>query len=395
MASSSDDRSPTVFLAPAPEPPTALGRYRNLSKLASVLVSPLCLGAMSVGDRWTKIGFGSTDKQGSFALLDAYYNAGGNFIDTANSCDQEESSEEFLGEWMEARGVRDHIVLATKYSMLYKTTDKRVPPHARANYVGNNAKSLHISLRDSLRKLRTDYIDILYVHWWGYDATIPEVMGHLHDVVASGKVLYLGISDCPAWVVAQANQWALDHGKTPFAIYQGAWNVMDRAFERDIIPMAREWGMALAPWNVLAGGKLRSNAEEERRRASGEKGRDVFGAGWERTPEERKMSNALEKVAKELGTDSVTAVAIAYLQSKAPYVFPVVGSRKIEHLKDNIKALTLKLSAEQITFIESINPFDPGFPHSFIGDGTVPNVFYQTAAKIDKVPYVSSAQVPQ
>ncbi|KZV88884.1 arylalcohol dehydrogenase [Exidia glandulosa HHB12029] len=375
----------------APPPPTALARYRNLSKLAGVLVSPICLGAMSIGDKWHKIGFAYMDKEQSFKLLDAFYTAGGNFIDTANSY-QDESSEEFIGEWMESRKIRDHIVIATKYSLNYKGADKSILPHARLNYLGNSAKSMRTSVRDSLRKLRTDYIDILYVHWWGYDTSIPEIMGHLHDLVASGKVLYLGVSDTPAWVVSQANMWATLHGKTPFSVYQGAWNVMDRSFERDIIPMAREWGMALAPWNVLAGGKLRTDAEEERRRQTGEKGRDTQGAGWERTPDERKMSLALEKVAKEVGTTSITAVAIAYLMQKTPYVFPIVGGRKVEHLMDNIKALEIRLTPDQIASIESVVPFDLGFPHNFVGDGTHPNIFYQITGQVDFAPRAQPIQ---
>ncbi|EJD50769.1 arylalcohol dehydrogenase [Auricularia subglabra TFB-10046 SS5] len=311
---------------PAPQPPTLLGRYRNLSKLASVLVSPIQLGAMSIGDKWHNLGFAYMDKEQSFKLLDAYYEAGGNFIDTANVY-QDETSEQFIGEWMEKRKNRDHMVIATKYTTSYKRADPGVPPYARANYLGNGAKSLHTSVRDSLRKLRTEYIDILYVHWWSWDASIPEVMGHLHDLVAQGKVLYLGISDAPAWIVSQANQWAVCHGKTPFSIYQGRWNVMERDFERDIIPMAREWGMALAPWSVLAAGKIRTDEEEKRRKESGEGGRDMLGTGWERTPREREVCLALEKVAKELGDYTISAVAIAYVMHKTQYVFPIVGGR--------------------------------------------------------------------
>ena len=228
---------------------------------------------------------------------------------------------------------------------------------------------MKISVEESLKKLRTTYIDILYVHWWDYNTSIKEVMNHLHQLVLSGKVLYLGISDAPAWVVATANQYAEDHGKTPFVIYQGAWNVLDRSFERDIIPMAREHGLALAPWNVLAGGKLRTDAEEEKRKTSGEKGRTVFNPDWTRTENEKKMSSALEKVAKEVGTEYITAVAVAYVMQKTPYVFPILGGRKVEHLMANVDALKISLSDEQIAFIESVLPFDPGFPHNLIVSG--------------------------
>ena len=132
-------------------------------------------------------------------------------------------------------------------------------------------------------------------------------MNSLHNLVASGKVLYLGVSDTPAWVVSMANQYAHDHGKTPFVIYQGRWNALLRDFEREILPMARQQGLALAPWDVLAGGKIRTDAEEEARRQSGENGRVVLGQNWERNEDERKLSAVLEKIANEVGTQSIQA----------------------------------------------------------------------------------------
>ncbi|EPQ54739.1 Aldo/keto reductase [Gloeophyllum trabeum ATCC 11539] len=377
---------------PPPPPKTKLGRYRQLSKLAGVHVSPLQLGAMSIGDKWAQYGMGAMDKEASFKLLDAFYDAGGNFIDTANNY-QDESSEEFIGEWAEKRGIRDQLIIATKataskltpaqYTTNYKRGQDAIA--IKANYTGNNVKSMLISVTDSLRKLRTSYIDILYVHWWDWDTSIEEVMDGLHTLVLQGKVLYLGISDSPAWVVAQANQYARDAKKTPFCVYQGAWNVMARDFERDIIPMARQWGMALAPWNVLAAGKIRTDAEEERRRQTGEKGRMAMDPNWERNEDEKKVSRALEKVAGEVGAKSITAVAIAYVMHKAPYVFPIIGGRKIEHLMDNIQALDISLSDEQIAYIESIIPFNPGFPSWFIGDGTKPSMLMASTAHFDRV----------
>ena len=134
---------------------------------------------------------------------------------------------------MEERGLRSQLVVATKYTTNYK----RGKPGQHSAFVGNNAKSLHNSVHDSLRKLRTDYIDILYVHWWDYTASVEEVVDALHALVLQGKVLYLGVSDTPAWVVSQANTYARLMGKTPFAIYQGKWSIIDRDFERDILPM--------------------------------------------------------------------------------------------------------------------------------------------------------------
>ncbi|KAJ7650996.1 arylalcohol dehydrogenase [Roridomyces roridus] len=373
------------FNTPPPPPPTKLGVYRILSPLAGIHVSPLQLGAMSIGDKWADQGMGAMDKESSFKLLDAYYDKGGNFIDTANLY-QDETSEMFIGEWMEKRGIRDQLVIATKYTTNFKQGQKQIAQ--KVNYMGNNIKSMHISVEASLKKLRTSYIDIFYVHWWDWETGVEEVMNGLHNLVVQGKVLYLGVSDTPAWIVADANRYARDHGKSPFVIYQGAWNVMERSFEREIIPMARAHGLALAPWNVLAAGKLRTDAEEEKRRETGEKGRTLFVGEWERNEDQKKMSRALEKVANEVGAKSIHAVAIAYVMQKTPYCFPIVGGRKIEHLDANIEALDVSLSQEQIEYLESVLPFDPGFPGWFIGDGrkTMPHMLMN--AHLDKQPLV-------
>ncbi|KAG1820694.1 NADP-dependent oxidoreductase domain-containing protein [Suillus variegatus] len=369
---------------PAPKPPTKLGIYRTLAPTAGVHVSPLALGAMSIGDKWHQYGMGAMDKQSSVKLLDAYFDAGGNFIDTANNY-QDESSEEIIGEWAEKRGIRDQLVIATKYTTNFKRGSNEAQ---KVNFTGNNVKSMHLSVEASLKKLRTSYIDILYLHWWDFDTSVEEVMNGLHILVQQGKVLYLGISDTPAWIVSKANQYARDYGKTPFVIYQGMWNILERSFERDIIPMARAEGMALAPWNVLASGKFRTDEEEHRRRETGEKGREMFTASWERSENETKVSHALEKVAKEVGASHITAVAIAYLMQKTPYVFPLVGGRKFEHLHGNLEALDISLSPEQIKYLESILPFDPGFPTSMIGDGSSPTMLLAHTAHFEKVPRV-------
>lgn len=346
---------------PAPEPATELGRYRVLSSTAGIRVSPLQLGAMSIGDAWADK-MGPMSKEQSFKLLDAYYEAGGNFIDTANNY-HDEQSEKWIGEWMTERKNRDQLVLATKFTTDYKSHE--LGKGKAPNHCGNHKRSLHMSVRDSLKKLNTDWIDILYVHWWDQTTSIEEVMDSLHILVEQGKVLYLGISDTPAWIVSAANYYARAHGKTPFCIYQGRWNVMLRDFEREIIPMARHFGMALAPWDVLGGGKFKTKQEIEQRKANGESLRSIFSS--EQSKEEEAMSAALEKVANEHGTKSLTAVALAYVMAKTPNVFPIIGGRKIEHLKGNIEALNLRLTQEQIEYLESQTSFDVGFPNNFIG----------------------------
>ncbi|KAK0190090.1 NADP-dependent oxidoreductase domain-containing protein [Armillaria mellea] len=322
------------LLQPVDDPPTKLGVYRVLSSRAGVRVSPLSLGAMSIGDKWAAHGMGSMDKESSFELLDAYFDMGGNFIDTANTY-QDQSSEEFIGEWAEKRGIRDQLVIATKYTTNYQRGNDTIAQ--KVNYVGNSTKSMYLSVDASLKKLRTTYIDILYV------------MDSLHNLVAAQKVLYLGISDTPAWVANGAS-----------------WK---RSFEREIIPMARSLGIALAPWGVLGQGKLRTDAEEERRKETGEKGRLVWGPSWERT-----------EVEAEIGARSMTAVAIAYVMQKAPYV------GRSEHLKANIEALDISLSKEQIEFLEGVVPFELGFPARMIGDGSSHNRFLESAAKMAKQP---------
>ena len=273
-------------------------------------------------------------------------------------------------------------MIATKFTTGYRSYE--LGKGKTVNYSGNHKRSIHMSLRDSLKKLQTDFVDILYLHWWDWTTSIEEVMDSLvsflliltntltltayqHILVEQGKVLYLGISDSPAWVVAAANTYAKAHGKTPFSIYQGRWNIMLRDMEREIIPMARHFGMALAPWDVLGGGKFQSKKSMEERKKNKEGLRSIIGPG-EQTEDEVKISEALSKVASEHGIESVTAIALAYVMSKTPNVFPIVGGRKVEHLKDNIQALKIKLSDKQIEYLESIKPQTPEFPNNFIGE---------------------------
>lgn len=240
-----------VFEAP-PKPETALGWHRILSPNASVKVSPLALGGISLGNSWSST-FGKNED--AFTLLDTFVSLGGNFIDTAN-CYNAGESETLLGDWMGVRGNRDQMVIATKYSSDY---DHSPSIKFHSNSSGNSAKSLHTSLRSSLKRLGTDYIDIFYVHWWDAGTSFEEIMTHLHAYVLSHHILYLGISDAPAWVVVKANMYARAHGLTPFSVYQGRWNAAYRDMEAEIIPMCQDQGMAVVPWAALGGGQLLSS----------------------------------------------------------------------------------------------------------------------------------------
>lgn len=341
---------------PLPPPPESrLFRHRQLAPTAAVRVSPLCLGAMNFGNAH-KDRLGECTKETAFEILDTFTSLGGNFIDTANGY-QDGESEKWLGEWLTSRKNRDDIVLATKYSSPYRRHEKE---KIQSNYGGNSLKSMRLSVDNSLKNLQTSYIDLLYLHWWDYATSIPELMHGLNDLVVSGKVLYLGISDTPAWVVAKANQYARDHGLRQFVVYQGLWNASIRDFERDIIPMCHDEGMGLAPWGTVGQGRFQTEAafKEREKNNAGRKGKQP-------TTAEKAVSKVFERIAKAKGTE-LTSVAIAYVMQKAPYVFPIVGCRKLEHLKGNVGALSISLNAEDIRNIEKSYSFDAGFPHTFL-----------------------------
>ncbi|KAF4335961.1 alcohol dehydrogenase [Fusarium beomiforme] len=338
----------------APPPKSPLGRYRLLSPTASVWVSPICLGTMNFGNAWREY-MGECDQSTSESILDFFYEQGGNFIDTANNY-QFQETEKWVGEWMRKRGNRDEMVVATKY-----TTNFRAGPGApniMVNFTGNGSKSLRASVESSLKNLQTDYIDLLYVHWYDGNTTIPEMMQSLNQLVLSGKVLHLGISDTPAWIVSKANEYARCNGLRQFSVYQGRWSAASRDFERDIIPMCQAEGMGIAPWGSLGGGKFKT---EEQRNA--QEGRRV-----EASEKEIRTSKVLESIANRKNT-LITSIALAYVMHKTAYVFPIIGGRKVDHLKANIQALTLNLSPEDIQEIDGANEFSAGFPNDFLYRG--------------------------
>lgn len=375
MASEQPKRVRTLFDPPF-EPKSKLGYYRLLSPSCGLRVSPLCLGAMNFGTAWKDF-IGDIDKETVFKILDYYYEQGGNFIDTANNY-QNEESEAWIGEWMAKRGNRDEIVIATKYTTNYRVGTLE-EGHIFANYCGNHKKSLHISLEASLKKFQTSYIDLLYVHWWDHTTPVEEVMQSLNHLVTSGKVLYLGISDTPAWIVSKANQYARDHGLAPFVVYQGKWSIGTRDFERDIIPMCKAEGLGLAPWGALGGGMFKTDEEIAKLQEAGESARkSLDGKGYEKA---RPIVKVLQKIAAEKKS-TVTGIALAYVLAKTPYVFPIVGVRKVEHLKGNIEALeNVQLTDTEIKELEAASPIELGFPHDMIGQSTATSFLLNRASK--------------
>jgi len=195
---------------------------------------------------------------------------------------------------------------------------------------------------------------------WEYTTSIPELMHALNDLVSLGKINYLGISDTPAWIVAKANQYARDHGLRQFAVYQGMWNASMRDFERDIIPMARDEGMALCPYGTLNQGRFQTE-EAFKEREKHNDGRNFIPT----SQHDKDVSKKLENLANRKGCNLLD-IALAYPMQKTTYVFPIVGGRKLEHIKANIESLKASLSEADIDEIENAYHFDPGFPHTFL-----------------------------
>lgn len=275
-----------------------------------------------LGHSWQAM-LGEVTKQGAFELLDTYYDLGGNFIDTANSYHSGES-EEWLGEWLESTGRREEMVIATKYSMNSKVGQSV----QKSNFGGTGTKSMNNAISDSLKRLRTEYVDIvrgipaitrsagsslltvwlqLFVHVWDYATGIPELMQSLNNLVAQGKVLYLGVSNTPAWVVVKANAYARQHGLRPFSVYQGAYSAQTRDMEREIIPMCADEGMAILAFRVLGGGYFKTPGSVPE-----EKGRN---AAFTKVGREERVSAVLDKVGARHGVP-LTSVALAYAMQK-------------------------------------------------------------------------------
>ncbi|KAH6989028.1 NADP-dependent oxidoreductase domain-containing protein [Ilyonectria sp. MPI-CAGE-AT-0026] len=295
----------------APTPKTPAGRYRILSSSAVVRMPPLCLGFLSFGTAWAGI-LGSVDEQGTFNPLDAFGDAGELGI--------------FLGNWIKARGNRDLMLIATKFTNNYRMRD--LGKGKTINYSGNNNKSLFLSVEASKRQLQTHYIDLLY-----------ELIDSPHILVKKVRILYLGASDTPAWVMSAANVYTQAHSKTPFSVYQGRQNVMVRSFQRDIIPMAHQFSMALVPSYVLGGGKLQTEKQIEDRKQAGEGLRAMRGP--DQTEDGPKASNALNEY------PTIHAACVM----RKTRIIPLIGGRKVEHLHDNIKALDIGLSHELVKHI--------------------------------------------
>lgn len=332
--------------------------YKLLGR-SGLRVSELCLGTMTFGEDW---GWGAS-KEESRKMFDAFGETGGNFIDTANNYTNG-TSEKFVGEFIASD--RDHFVVATKYTLSERPEDP--------NFGGNHRKNMFRSIEGSLKRLNTDHIDLLWLHMWDGITPVEEVMRALDDLVRAGKVLYVGISDTPAWVVSQANAIAELRGWSRFVAYQGEYSLASRAPERDIMPMTHALDMAFTPWGILEGGEMtgKYNAPSEEPKRS----KDT-------SPRIKSLAAELISLAEEIG-HTPSQIAINWVRQQPYLVVPILGARSEKHLRDNMGCLDFELTPEQIKRLSDASPIDLGFPHSFLGSDHVRGlIFGKTFAQID------------
>jgi len=336
-------------------------RYKLLGK-SGLRVSELALGTMTFGTDW---GWGA-DRETSRQIFERFVEAGGNFIDTANNY-TDGTSETFVGEFIKSE--RDRYVVATKYTLRLNTGDER-----NYNLGGNSRKSMVRSVENSLRRLDTEYIDLLYLHMWDFTTPVAEVLRGLDDLVRGGKVLYVAFSDTPAWIVSHAVALAEQQGWSRPVAIQVPYSFASRDPERAIIPMAKTLDLSVTAWGLLGGGvftgKYNDDDNDEPKR-------------YEGTSERGKaMASKLGEIAEEIGR-SPAQVAINWVRQQAK-VIPILGARTVAQIEDNLGILDFTLSDDQLEQLNAVSEFKLGFPLSFLTDDHVRGlIFGETFAHID------------
>jgi len=330
--------------------------YRLLGK-SGLRVSEICLGTMSFGDQW---GFGA-DEPTSHRVLDAYAEAGGNFLDTANKYHGGQT-EQIVGRWLPSK--RDRIVLATKYTLAMD--------HADVNTAGNHRKNLMRSVEASLGRLQTDYIDLLWVHAWDEYTPFEETMRGLEDLVRDGKLLYIGVSDTPAWIVSASNVLAELRGWTAYTGLQIEYSLLERTPERDLLPMAEHFGLSVLAWaplgaGVLTGKYTRGGDVSLRKQANEARGRTSERA--------LAIARAVDEVADELGITS-SQVAVAWVLSRGYAFIPIVGARKVDQIQDTLGSAGVRLTQSQRDKLDAVSRTELGFPHAFLQSNAVRDLIH-------------------
>ncbi len=334
-------------------------QYHLLGK-SGLRVSPLCLGTMTFGTEW---GWGS-DESAARAVFDRYVDAGGNFFDTADMYTNGKS-EEFLGKFIQESGKRDRAVIATKF------TFNAEPGNPNAG--GNGRKNIQRAVEGSLRRLRTDYIDLYWLHAWDGVTPVEEVMRTLDDLVRAGKIRHIGLSDTPAWYLARAQTIAEWRGLEAVCALQLEYSLVERNIEREHIPAALELGMGVCPWSPLAAGLLTGKYQKT---ATGNTGQGRLettkGSGnpvFERFTERNwKILDALMAVSKELGK-SPAQVALNWITRRPGVSSTIIGATKLSQLEDNLGALNFVIPEGMSARLDAISAPGACFPYSFFQEG--------------------------
>ena len=331
-----------------------LDTYRLLGR-SGLRVSPLALGTATFGTEW---GWGAEQDEAR-KLFDTYVERGGNFIDTANTYTNG-SSERLLGEF--TRDNRESLVLATKYTTLRRPGDP--------NSGGSHRKSLFASVEASLRQLNTDYLDLLYLHVWDFTTPVEEILRGMDDLVRQGKVLYVAMSNAPAWEISRMQAIADLRGWSPLVALQIEYNLIERTGERDLIPMAREMGLGVIPYSPLAGGVLTgkySRADLTAANvASGDSTRKSFNAALGMVTERNlAIADVVKEVAAELGR-TPAQVGLAWTLRNPGVTAPIIGARTPAQLEDNLGALEVDFTAAQLARLDEASAIDLGYPHDLL-----------------------------
>lgn len=340
-------------------------RYRIFGP-SGLRVSEVCLGTMTFG---TERGVGA-DKAESRAMFDTFVTAGGNFFDTANTYTNG-TSERMLGEFLGAE--RHRYVVATKYSGTTRPDDP--------NGGGNHRKSLVQAIEGSLARLRIDYVDILWMHLWDGLTPIEEVVRALDDLVRSGKVLHVGVSDTPGWLVSRAVTLAQLRGWSAFVGLQIEYSLIERTPERELLPMANGLGLGVTAWSPLGGGIL--TGKYNRGDAATEQPRRLDTFTWMQVPDERNLAVAAEvsRIAEEVGCPA-SHIALVWLARKQPNVIPILGARSAAQLGQNLAVAQLTLSDEHFNRLDVISAVPLGFPHDFLAGPTGRSMIYGSSQRL-------------
>ena len=328
-----------------------LDDYRLLGR-SGLRVSPLALGTMTF--RVGEGSWGSSDEEAR-AMVDMYVDRGGNFIDTADFYGQLGQSEVLLGELVKGR--RDRLVLSTKYSL---TTEPGNP-----NASGNHRKNMVKSVEDSLKRMGTDYIDLLYLHMWDFRTPVDEILRSFDDLVRAGKVLYIGLSDTPAWQASRMQAIAELRGWTQFCALQICYSLVERTVEREMIPMAQEMGLGVSPWAPLGQGVLTGNytrAALVPAHTSDISSLHAVNAVTGRLTEKNlDIADLVVEIAGEIGC-TPAQLAVAWTLANPAVCSPVVGVRTPAQLEDNLGALAVEISPDQLARLNAISAVPPVFP---------------------------------